>query len=61
MEEIEFANYKEKQKYFNEKYKNRGEIFFSQPEPIWYKNGKKLDIPIRPKGKTYVKPKKEGE
>lgn len=46
----EFKNYKEKQNYFKEKYKNREKLFFGQP-PIMKNNKGEI---IKPKGKVYI-------
>ena len=55
-EEPKFNNYKEKQRYYEEKYKNRGKLFFSQigSARIFGENGRKGTIkPV--KGRTYRK------
>lgn len=52
---MEENNYKVRQKYYNELYKNRAKEFFAQPLPYKNKNG---EI-VKPKGKTYIKPKEE--
>ena len=59
-EEKEFNNYKERQRYFDEKYKNRGDIFFAQqPKAKIYADGKAGEVK-KQKGRTYIKPKEEG-
>lgn len=56
-EEPKFENYKQKQRYYNEKYKNRGDIFFAQPGSAEiFANGRVGNIK-RKKGRTYRKEK----
>lgn len=56
-EEPKFENYKQKQRYYDEKYKNRGNIFFSQQgKGQLFAEGKVGTIkPV--KGRTYRKEK----
>ena len=50
-----FENYKQKQRYYDEKYKNRGDIFFAQRgSSELFANGKVGTIK-RKKGRTYRK------
>ena len=50
-----FENYKQKQRYYDEKYKNRGDIFFAQSgSSELFANGKVGTIK-RKKGRTYRK------
>lgn len=57
----EFKNYKEKQNYYKELYKNRGKIFFAQ-RPGGYAfdkvTGKRILVRSK-KGRTYVKDESE--
>ena len=56
-EEPKFENYKQKQRYYDEKYKNRGDIFFAQPGSAeLFANGKVGTIK-KVKGRTYRKDK----
>ena len=56
-EEPKFENYKQKQRYYDEKYKNRGEIFFAQRgSSELFANGKVGTIK-KIKGRTYRKDK----
>lgn len=56
-EEPKFENYKQKQRYYDEKYKNRGDIFFAQPGSAEiFANGRVGSIK-RKKGRTYRKDK----
>lgn len=50
--EIEFKNYKEKQKYYKEKAKSYT-VFWQSKEPNYKNNKRNMII----KGRTYVKPK----
>lgn len=53
-----FENYKQKQRYYDEKYKNRGDIFFAQRgSSELFANGKVGTIK-RKKGRTYRKEEK---
>ena len=50
-----FENYKQRQRYYDEKYKNRGDIFFAQRgSSELFANGKVGTIK-RKKGRTYRK------
>lgn len=50
-----FENYKQKQRYYDEKYKNRGDIFFAQRGSAeLFANGRVGTIK-RKKGRTYRK------
>lgn len=56
-EEPKFENYKQRQRYYDEKYKNRGDIFFAQPgSSELFANGKVGTIK-KIKGRTYRKDK----
>lgn len=56
-EEPKFENYKQKQRYYDEKYKNRGDVFFAQRgSSELFANGKAGTIK-RVKGRTYRKDK----
>ena len=58
---MEFKNFKEKQNYYKNLYKNRGNIFFAQPQPakVYDKEVGKY-IPVkRIKGRTYIKDESE--
>ena len=56
-EEPKFENYKQKQRYYDEKYKNLGDIFFAQPGSAeLFANGKVGTIK-KVKGRTYRKDK----
>ena len=58
-EEPTFENYKQKQRYYDEKYKNRGSIFFAQRGSAEvFANGMSGSIK-REKGRTYRKDKNE--
>ena len=53
-----FENYKQKQRYYDEKYKNRGDIFFAQRgSSELFANGKVGTIK-KVKGRTYRKEEK---
>lgn len=53
-----FENYKQRQRYYDEKYKNRGDIFFAQRgSSELFANGKVGTIK-RKKGRTYRKEEK---
>lgn len=56
MDELKFENYKEKQNYYKEKFKNRGTIFFAQYSDarVYTEDGKVGKIK-RKKGRTYRK------
>ena len=55
IEEENFKNYKEKQRYYDEKYKNRGSIFFAQRGSAEvFANGQVGKIK-KQKGRTYRK------
>ena len=55
-EEPSFENYKQRQRYYDEKFKNRGTLFFAQqPKAKIYGNEKVARI--KPKGRTYRKEK----
>lgn len=57
VEEPKFENYKQKQKYYNEKYKNRGDIFFAQRgNAEIFANGQRGTLK-KVKGRTYRKDK----
>lgn len=61
LEVPEFKNYKQKQKWYKEVYKNRGKIFFAQPQAATlFADGKSGSIKPQ-KGKTYKKDKGIGE
>jgi len=50
-----FENYKQRQRYYDEKYKNRGDVFFAQPGSAeLFANGRVGTIK-RKKGRTYRK------
>lgn len=52
-----FENYKQKQRYYDEKYKNRGDVFFAQRgSSELFANGKVGTIK-KVKGRTYRKDK----
>ena len=57
-EEVKFENYKQRQNYYKEKYKNRGSIFFAQnvDATIYTEDGRMGKIRQK-KGRTYRKPK----
>lgn len=56
-EEPKFENYKQRQRYYDEKYKNRGEIFFAQRgQAEVFANGR-LGTIKKQKGRTYRKEK----
>lgn len=56
-EEPKFENYKQKQRYYDEKYKNRGDVFFAQRgSSELFANGKVGTIK-KVKGRTYRKDK----
>lgn len=55
---MEFANYKEKQKYYRDKSKEEKYFFVSKmPNNLRHENGKAVTQII--KGRTYVKPKED--
>lgn len=55
MEEPKFENYKQRQNYYKEKFKNRGSIFFAQqPKARIYAEGRVGTIENK-KGRTYRK------
>lgn len=58
---MEFKNFKEKQNYYKNLYKNRGNIFFAQPQPakVYDKEVGKYIYVKRIKGRTYVKDESE--
>lgn len=58
---MEFKNFKEKQNYYKNLYKNRGSIFFSQPQSakVYDKEVGKYISVKRIKGRTYVKDESE--
>lgn len=58
---MEFKNFKEKQNYYKNLYKNRGSIFFSQLQPakVYDKElGRYISVK-RIKGRTYIKNESE--
>lgn len=56
-EEPKFENYKQKQRYYDEKYKNRGDIFFAQRgSSEIFANGRRGTLK-KVKGRTYRKDK----
>ena len=58
---MEFKNFKEKQNYYKNLYKNRGNIFFAQPQPakVYDKEVGKYISVKRIKGRTYIKNESE--
>lgn len=58
---MEFKNFKEKQNYYKNLYKNRGSIFFAQPQPakVYDKEVGKYISVKRIKGRTYIKDESE--
>ena len=57
MTEETFNTYKEKQKYYANKYKNRGKIFFSQDFNAQIFSDEKVGTLKKKKGRTYKKVK----
>lgn len=56
-EEPKFENYKQKQRYYDEKYKNRGDIFFAQPGSAEIFANGRVGTFKKLKGRTYRKDK----
>lgn len=58
---MEFKNFKEKQNYYKNLYKNRGSIFFAQHQPakVYDKEVGKYISVKRIKGRTYIKDESE--
>ena len=58
---MEFKNFKEKQNYYKNLYKNRGSIFFAQPQSakVYDKEVGKYISVKRIRGRTYIKDESE--